>query len=99
MAGVVFRWVPGSSFPSPQGWEDDNSDAIDVVVEKSLFADDTTVVGYVDELEEGVQVVKEVMGWFEERNNDNKEERLVFGEEESGEIRMLGSWMGWAEDI
>ena len=97
--GVIYRWVPGNAFPSRQGWEADNTDAIDVVLEKSLFADDTTVVGYEDELEEGVRVTKEVMGWFEEKNNDGKEERLVFGEEESGKIRMLGSWMGWSEDI
>ena len=52
-----------------------------------------------DELDEGVQTTKEVMGWFEERNNDGKEERLVFGEEESKKIRMLGCWMGWSEDV
>ena len=99
-AGIVFWWVPSSSFLSPQGWEEeDNSEAINVVVEKSIFADDATVVGYEDELEEGVQATTEVMGWFEERNNDGKEERLMFGEEESCSIRMLGSWMGWAEDI
>ena len=39
------------------------------------------------------------MGWYEERNNDGKEETLNFGEEESGKIRMLGSWMGWKEDV
>ena len=98
-AGIVYRWVPGSTFPCAQGWEDDNSSAVEVVLEKSLFADDTTVLGYEDELEEGVAVTKEVMGWFEERNNDSKEEKLLFGEEESGKVRMLGSWMGWSEDV
>ena len=39
------------------------------------------------------------MGWFEERNNDGKEEELLFGTEDSGKIRMLGSWMGWREDV
>ena len=76
-AGVIYQWVPGSSFPSWQGWEDDNSDAIEVVLEKSLFADDTTVFGYMNELDDGVKTTKEVMGWFEERNNDGKEEKLV----------------------
>ena len=97
--GVVYKWVPGSSFPSQAAWEDDNADAIDVVVEKNLFADDTTVLGYEDELEDGVRVTKTVMGWFEERNNDHKEESLIFGVEGSGKVRMLGSWMGWKEDV
>ena len=44
-------------------------------------------------------MTKEVMGWFEERNNDGKEEELMFGTEESGKIRMLGSWMSWKEDV
>ena len=52
-----------------------------------------------EELEEGVEVVKRVMNEFEERYNEDKEERLMFGEEESGGIRMLGCWMGWKADI
>ena len=98
-AGVVFKWVPGSAFPSESGWEQDNSDAIEVVIDKSLFADDTSIVGYMNELENGVQATKDVMSWFEERNNDNKEEYLNFGTDGSGKIRMLGSWMGWTEDV
>ena len=39
------------------------------------------------------------MGWFEERNNDGKEEELLFGDDGSGKIRMLGSWMNWKEDL
>ena len=39
------------------------------------------------------------MGDFEERNNDDKEEALVFGSEESGDIRLLGCWMGWKQDV
>ena len=66
---------------------------------KSLFADDTTILGNMEELQQGVETTKEVMGWFEERNNDNKEEELIFGEESSGKIRMLGSWMNWKEDL
>ena len=73
--------------------------AIEVVIDKRLFAVDTSIVGYMDELESGVKASNEVMSWFEERNNDNKEECLMFGKEGSGKIRMLGSWMGWAADI
>ena len=99
VAGVVVRWVPGSAFPSEKTWEKKNLEAVDVVVDKSLFADDTTILGNMEELEEGVKTTKEVMGWYEERNNDGKEEELVFGDEESGKIRMLGSWMNWKEDL
>ena len=38
--------------------------------------------------------VKEVMGRWEERNNDENEERLVFGAEEHVDIRVLESWLG-----
>lgn len=65
----------------------------------SLFAGDTTEIGDKEELEEGVAVVKEVMGRFEERNNDGKEEVLDFGTEEAEGVRMLGSWVGWKKDI
>ena len=100
VAGVVVKWVPGSAFPSEKGWEkSDNSEAIAVIIDKSLFADDTTVVGNKEELESGVQTTKEVMNQFEERNNDDKEEELIFGEGDSGKIRMLGSWMSWKDDV
>ena len=35
-----------------------------------LFADDTTVVGKKGEMDESVRSVKEVMGRWEERNNE-----------------------------
>ena len=50
-----------------------------MVVSSALFADDITIVGTRGELEEGVGAVKEVMGKWEERNNEDKEERLEFG--------------------
>ena len=99
VAGVGYKWVPGSALPSEGTWEKENSEAILVVLLLSLFADDTTVVGCGEELERGVAKVKEVMGRFEEKNNDDKEEVLEFGSSESGRIRMLGSFMGWKEDV
>ena len=93
-AGIVVRWVPGSAFPSEKSWEKGCSEAVEIVVEKSLFADDTTAVGDKKELEEGVRVMK-----FEERCHDGKEEVLDFGTEEGGKVRMLGCWMGWEEDL
>ena len=80
-------------------WERANSEAVEVCIEKSLFADDTTILGNKAEIDGGVEVTKKVMASFEERNNDGKEEVLEFGTEESKKIRMLGSWMGWKEDI
>ena len=46
-----------------------------------------------------MEVTKEVMGWFEEKNNDDKEEVLEFGSSESGRVRMLRSFMGWQGDV
>ena len=97
--GISFRWVPGSSFPGESNWEKANSEAKRVRIDKALFADDTTKIGHKKELEEGVKVTKEVMNKFEERNNDNKEESLIFGYEGSEKIRMLGVWMGEGEDV
>ena len=45
-----------------------------------------------------MNVMKEVMGRFEERSNDQKEECLDFYMEESDSIRVLGSWVGTKED-
>ena len=91
--GVGWRYVPGSNFPGMNRWEKPNSEAKRRNITMSLFADDTTVVGERGEMEQGVGVVKEALGRFEERNNTNKEEWLRFGEEEAGQIRMLGA--GW----
>ena len=64
-----------------------------------LFAYDTTVVGTKGEIDESVRRVKEVMGRWEERNNEDKEEVLEFGTEEGDEVMILGSWMGEKEDV
>ena len=88
--GINFSWVPGSAFPSLKTWEKKKSEAVIINVEKTLFADDTTVAGNLDEIDQGVAKTKEVMGWFEERNNDGKEEKLDFGTGDSGKVRMLG---------
>ena len=96
--GINFKFVPGSSFPSASQWEKQNSEAKRVKIDKGLFADDTTIVGKKEELEQGVTETKRIMSMFEERNNDDKEEHLDFGTDESANIRMLGSWMGESND-
>ena len=37
--------------------------------------------------------MKKVMGRWEESNYDDKEKKLVFGTEEGGDVRVLGSWL------
>ena len=81
-----------------QAWERGCSEAVEVRISELLFADDTTELGDKGELEIGVQVVKDVMGQFEERTNESKEEVVDFGMEAAGGVRMLGCWMGWKED-
>ena len=98
-AGITFSWVPGSYFPSEHTWEKYNSEAKKVKLDKALFADDTTLAGKKKEIEQGVAETKKIINCFEERNNDEKEETLDFGTEDSKKIRMLGSWMGWEEDL
>ena len=96
--GIHYNWVPGSCFPNKARWEKGNSEAKRIKISQGLFADDTTVIGKKRELEQGVREVKNVMNKFEERNNEDKEEFLDFGKEESRKIRVLGCLMGWKED-
>ena len=96
--GVNFKWVPGSAFPCVSQWEKPNSEAKRIKIDKGLFADDSSIVGKKDEIQQGVDETKKIMDRFEERNNEDKEETLDFGTEESKKIRMLGSWMGEEND-
>ena len=70
-----------------------NSEEKSMRIETLLFADDTTLVGMENELRTGADEVKRVMGEFEERNNEDKEEEHFFGREESEGTRMLGGWL------
>ena len=97
-AGVTWMWIPGGSFAGNASWEKGCSEAKSVRLTSALFADDTTIVGLKGELNEGTEEVKRVMNKWEERNNDDKEENLVFGTTEGNDIRVLGSWMGEKED-
>ena len=59
----------------------------------SSFADDTTIIGMSDEIEQGKHIIKKVMGKFVERTNESKGEKMEFGAKDSEEIRMLGTYM------
>ena len=80
-------------------WERNGSEVKEIRFRELLFADDTTIVGTKEEMDGGVNAMKEVMGKFEERSNDQKEECLDFCMEESDSIRVLGSWVGTKEDV
>ena len=60
----------------------------------SLFADDTTIIGMREEVEEGKQIIEKVMGEFEERTSESKEEKMDFRAKDSEEIRKLGTLIG-----
>ena len=46
----------------------------------------------------GKEIIEEVMGGFEEQTNKSNEEHVIFGDLESGNIRMLGTWLGQEKD-
>ena len=97
--GIKWKWQPGSFFPSTSLWERYNSEAETRTINMSIFADDTTIIGRRNEINSGVEEVKNTMARFEEINNNDKEEELIFGTEEGKGIRMLGSWIGAEADI
>ena len=80
-AGISISFVAGSDFPSTSKWEKKNSENQVRLVDKSLFADDTTPTGKKKELDRGIEIIKREMNRVEEANNDDKEESLVFGTE------------------
>ena len=71
---LVWKWMPGSSFASERVREKGSCEAKEIRINCMLFADDTTVVGTKGEMDESVRRAKEVMGRWEERNNEDKEE-------------------------
>ena len=46
----------------------------------------------------GKEIIEEVMVNFEEQTNKSKEEHVIFGDSESGNVRMLGNWLGHEKD-
>ena len=91
--------LPGGSFAGAGNWEKEFSEAKEVRVKLVLFADNNTIVGEKGELGRGVERMKEVMGRWEEKNNEDKEEKVDFGTEAGGKIRIPGSWIGGKDDV
>ena len=96
--GIDWSFMPGHSLPPKNVKNTFNSEAKNTTLTISLFADDTTIIGMSDEIEEGKQIIEKVMGEFEERTNESKEEKMEFGAKDSEEIRMLGTYMGNEHD-
>ena len=91
--------MPESLFASERVQERESGDAKEIRRDCMLFVDDTTVVGTKEGVGESLRRVKGVIGRWEERNNEDKEEVLEFGTEEGDEVRILGSGMGEKEDV
>ena len=75
---VKWKWIPSSTIPDINKIEKPNSEAKELEITFSLFADDTSIIGKRRELDEGLQILKDVMESFEKRNNEDKEEKAVF---------------------
>ena len=97
-AGSDWSFMPGHSLPPKNVMNTLNSEAKNTTLTISLFADDTTIIGMSEEIEEGKQIIEKVMGEFEERTKESKEEKMEFGAKDSEEIRMLGTYMGNEHD-
>jgi len=89
--------MPGRSLPPKNIKNTFNSAAKKATLTMSVFADDTTIIGMSDEIE-SKQIIEKVMGEFEERTNESKEEKMEFEERGNEEIRMLGAYMGNEHD-
>ena len=85
--GIDWSFMPGHSLPPKNVKNTFNSEAKNTTL--------TTIIGMSkhSEIEEGKQIIEKVMGEFEERTNESKEEKMEFGAKDSEEIRMLGTYM------
>ena len=76
-----------------------NSEASSTRLEMSLFVDDTAVIGTQEEIAEGKKIVEKVLKQFEELTNVDREENLIFGTDQSEDLRMLGTWLERKTDM
>ena len=68
-------------------------------ITESLFADDSTLIGWTSELKLGKEVVKQAMKDYEEKCHDGKEESISFGTEAANKTRMLETRIGRKDDL
>ena len=87
--GIPWRHIVQDKIPGPNQFGKYNSECHESHLTISLFADDTTTLGTAREKRTGSDAVKETMQSFEDKKNTLKEEKLIFGTEQSADIRML----------
>ena len=78
--GLSGSWVEGSSLP-PQDTRRAlrSTNRKDFTITETLFVDDTTLRGNLEELKKCKEVVKEVLWQYEEKCHPGKEENIQFG--------------------
>ena len=82
-----------------EGSEKGANDGKRVSLMCSLFADDITIVGMREEIDEGVIPVKSVMNEWKEPNNEAKKEVFEYRMNEGGSVRALVSWVSASADV
>ena len=93
--GLRWAWVPGGSFPSSETKRTlQSSQSEPFEIDNALFADDSTLLGLLEELASEKEVIKAETLKF----HDGKEEVIAFGCETSAKTRMLGTMLGKKED-
>ena len=75
-----------------------SSNKCNFILEDSFFADDTSLLGWIEELVTGKEVIKKKMMEFEEKCHDGKEESITFATTSAQKTRMLGILIGKRED-
>ena len=75
-----------------------NAEAKHIDLKYALFADDTTILSNKESMDVARDTTKRVMGLFEEKTNESKEENITLGETSAAGTRFLGLWLGEAED-
>ena len=96
--GIRWSYMPGISLPPVHKKYTFNSEAKRTNFDLSLFAGKTTIIGSNQDIAMGKEIIEGVMGNFEEQTNKSKEEHVIFGDSESGNLRMLGTWLGHEKD-
>ena len=97
--GLKWGWVPNNSFPALDPAATLRSSAKEeFMIEDLLFADDSTIIGWTEELREGKEVIKKSILNFEEKCHDGKEEFVTFGTKEADKTRILGTLLGKKDD-
>ena len=97
--GIEWHWLEGNKIPSQNQFGKYNSEAKLETFSMFRFADDTTILGRADEIEQRITCIKRNMEAFEEKINLAKEEVVNFGDDNSANVRMLGCWLDPKVDI